>query len=166
MDMKGVITVANAKKNYNGSNKVRDVMTTDVNSVNPSTKVGEAARQMRDANVGSLPVVDRQELVGIITDRDITIRVVADGINADEVLVKDVMTADPVTVSPDQTVDEASAVMSKHQVRRLPVVDGGKLVGILALGDVATDPSSQADAGEALTGISQPSVMDQDSAQA
>src|SRR4051794_27782668 len=170
MDMKGVFTVASDKKSnkntYNGSDKVRDVMTTDVDTVNPSTKVGEAARQMRDTNVGSLPVVDRQELVGIVTDRDITIRVAADGINADEVLVKEVMTADPVTVSPDQTVDEASAVMSQHQVRRLPVVDGGKLVGILALGDVATDPSSQDEAGEALTGISQPSEMDQSSTQA
>lgn len=155
--------MASDKKTYKGSDKVRDVMTTDVDTVQPSTRVGEAARQMRDTNVGSLPVVDRQELVGIVTDRDITIRVAADGISADEVLVKEVMTADPVTVGPDQTVDEASEVMSQHQVRRLPVVDGGKLVGILALGDVATDPSSKDDAGEALSGISQPSDMDRSS---
>jgi len=154
------LTGNKAKQSYKGSDKVRDVMTTDVDTVNPSTKAGEAARQMRDANVGSLPVVDRQELVGIVTDRDITIRVAADGISADDVMVKEVMTADPVTVRPDQTIDEASAVMSQHQVRRLPVVEGHKLVGILALGDVAVDPSSQDEAGEALTGISQPSEMD------
>lgn len=148
------------KKSYKGSDKVRDVMATDVDTVNPSTKVGEAARQMRDMNVGSLPVVDRQELVGILTDRDITIRVAADGLSADEVLVKEIMTANPVTISPDQTVDEATEVMSQHQVRRLPVVENGKLVGILALGDIATDPDSQDEAASALTDISQPSEFD------
>lgn len=148
------------KKSYKGSDKVSDVMATDVDTVSPSTKVGEAARQMRDMNVGSLPVVDRQELVGIVTDRDITIRVSADGMSADEVMVKEIMTANPVTVKPDQTVDEASEVMSQHQVRRLPVVDKGKLVGILALGDVATDPGSQDEAASALTDISQPSDLD------
>lgn len=148
------------KKSLKGSDKVREVMTTGVSTVSPSTKVGEAARQMRDLNVGSLPVVDRQELVGIVTDRDITIRVTADGLNPDEVMVKDVMTSNPTTISPDQTVDEASRVMSRQQVRRLPVVENGKLVGILALGDVATDPESQNEAGTALTGISQPSEID------
>jgi CBS domain-containing protein len=148
------------KKSYKGSDKVSEVMTTEVVTVSPSTKVSEAARQMRDMNVGSLPVVDRQELVGIITDRDITIRVSADGLSADEVMVKEIMTANPATVKPDQKVDEASKIMSQHQVRRLPVVDKGKLVGILALGDVATDPDSQNEAGSALTDISQPSNMD------
>ncbi|MDB5081280.1 MAG: putative signal transduction protein with domain [Chloroflexi bacterium] len=148
------------KKSFKGSDKVREVMTTDVDMVSPSTKIGEAARQMRDMNVGSLPVVDRQELVGIVTDRDITIRVTADGVNPDEVLVKEVMTAGPVTVRPDQTLDEASEMMSQHQVRRLPVVEKGKLVGMLALGDVATEPGSQDEAGSALTDISQPSDMD------
>jgi CBS domain-containing protein len=148
------------KKSFKGSDKVREVMTTGVSTVSPSTKVGEAARQMRDLNVGSLPVVDRQELVGIVTDRDITIRVTADGLNPDEVMVKDVMTSNPTTISPDQTVDEASRVMSRQQIRRLPVVENGKLVGILALGDVATDPESQDEAGAALTDISQPSEID------
>jgi CBS domain-containing protein len=148
------------KKTFKGSDKVREVMTAEVVTVSPSTKVGEAARQLRDLNVGSLPVVDRQELVGIVTDRDITIRVTADGLNPDEVMVKDVMTANPTTISPDQTVAEASKVMSQQQVRRLPVVENGKLAGILALGDVAIDPDTQDKAGTALTGISQPSEID------
>ncbi len=148
------------KKSYKGSDLVRQIMTTDVDMVSPSTKVTEAARNMRDMNVGSMPVVDRQELVGIITDRDIAVRVTADGINPDEVLVKEVMSTDLVTVGPEQTVDDAAKLMSQHQVRRLPVVENGKLVGILALGDVALDPAAKDEAGEALSEISSPSDFD------
>src|SRR5215210_5966691 len=147
----------NEKKSYKGSDLIREIMTTDVDMVSPSTKITEAARNMRDMNVGSMPVVDRQELVGIITDRDIAVRVTADGIDPDEVLVKEVMSTDVVTVRPDQTVDDAVKLMSQHQVRRLPVVENGKLVGILALGDVALDPTAKDEAGEALSEISSPS---------
>src|SRR5215207_9499687 len=108
------------KKSHKGSDLIRDIMTTDIDMVSPSTKVTEAARNMRDMNVGSMPVVDRQELVGILTDRDIAVRVTADGVSPDEIMVKEVMSGDVVTVSPDQTVDEAAKLMSQHQVRRLP----------------------------------------------
>lgn len=147
-------------KKYGENDLVRELMTTDVDRVAPSSKITDAAKQMRDLNVGSLPVVDRQEVVGIITDRDIAVRATADGINPDEVLVKEVMTANPITISPDQKVAEAADLMARHQVRRLPVVENGKLVGILSLGDVATEPDAADEAGSALSDISQPSDFD------
>ncbi len=153
------------RQSYKPTDKVRDLMTTDVDRVQPSTPLAEAARQMRDLNVGSMPVVDRQQLVGIITDRDIAVRAAADGVNPDEALVKEFMSTELVTISPDQNVSEAAKLMSQNQVRRLPVVEDGKLVGILALGDVALDPDTQRDAGSALSDISSPSELDNNSQQ-
>lgn len=147
-------------KDYRKAEKVRDAMTTDVDVVMPSSKVSDAAEKMRNLNVGSLPVIDQQQLVGIITDRDITVRVTADGGSPDDVLVKQVMSTDVVTVSPDTDMDDAARLMANHQIRRLPVVDGGKLVGMLALGDVATEPGERKNAGAALTNISFPSEPD------
>jgi CBS domain-containing protein len=151
--------VAQSRK-YGENDLVRELMTTDVDRVAPSSKITDAAKQMRDLNIGSLPVVDRQEVVGIITDRDIAVRATADGVNPDEVLVKEVMTANPVTISPDQKVSEAADLMAQHQIRRLPVVENGKLVGILSLGDVATEPDAADEAGSALSDISRPSDFD------
>lgn len=150
----------NESKSYKDTDLVRDLMSNDVDMVSPSSKVTDAARQMRDMNVGSMPVTDRQELVGIITDRDIAVRVTADGANPDEVMVKEVMSTDLVTVRPDQTAAEAAQLMSQHQVRRLPVVEDGKLIGMLALGDLATDSSSSDEAAAALSDISSPSALD------
>ncbi len=150
---------------YNETDKVSSLMTTSVDMVSPSTSITQAARAMRDSDVGSVPVTDRGQLVGIITDRDIAVRVAADGARPDEVMVKEVMSTELVTIGPDQTIAEASDLMAKHQVRRLPVVDNGKLVGILALGDVATDPDTAEEAASALSDISTPSDLDATSSQ-
>lgn len=144
-------------KNYRRAEKVRDAMTADVDIVTPSAKVSDAAEKMRNLNVGSLPVLDQQNLVGIITDRDITVRVTADGGSPDSITVSQVMSKDVVSVSPDTDLDDAARLMANHQIRRLPVVDNGKLVGMLSLGDVATEPGERKNAGAALTNISFPS---------
>ena len=117
---------------------IRDLMTPNPTTVEPSTPVVEAARQMRDQDVGPIPIVDGDRLVGILTDRDIAIRVVADGLDVQSTAVGDVASRELVTIDPDQPLDEALRLMQEHQVRRLPVTEeDGRLVGILAQADVA-----------------------------
>jgi CBS domain-containing protein len=135
---------------------VREIMTADPEQVDIDTNLREALTAMRDLDVGSLPVVAQGKLVGIITDRDITVRVIAEDRNPDGVQVGEALTTNPVTARPQMDVAEASRLMAQHQIRRLPVVDGGRLVGILALGDVAVDASPRT-AGAALKEISTPS---------
>ena len=117
---------------------IRDAMTSNPRSVDTSSTVIEAARLMKEADVGPIPVVDGDRLVGIVTDRDIAIRVVAEGRDPQSVTVGEIASKDLVTVDPQQELDEALRLMAQHQVRRLPVVEeDGRLVGILAQADVA-----------------------------
>jgi CBS domain-containing protein len=138
--------------------KVSDIMTKNPETANPGTTIGDIARMMRDLNVGIIPVVkDGGELAGVITDRDITIRVVADGLNPLDNSVQDFLSPNPVCVSPNDSVDDARELMSEHQIRRLLVVDHDKLVGILSIGDVAIkDRDDNKATGEALQDISEP----------
>jgi signal-transduction protein with cAMP-binding, CBS, and nucleotidyltransferase domain len=105
--------------------------------------------------VGSIPVVDEGELIGILTDRDIVIRVVADRRNPMEVSVREVMTATPHVVSPDTKLSAARELMERHRVRRLAVTKGDQLVGILSLGDVAWADASAREVGQALKAVSE-----------
>lgn len=116
---------------------VRDVMTARPTSIARGAAVAEAARRMLSEDVGSLPVVEGEELVGMITDRDLVLNVLAKDRDPASVTVGDVCTSGPITVSPDEALDVALMRMAKDQVRRLPVVDDGRLVGILAQADVA-----------------------------
>ena len=117
---------------------VRDLMSSNPHSVSSDASVVDAARIMRDEDVGLVPVVDGDRLVGTITDRDITIRVVVEQKDPQSVKVADVASTDLVTVDPQQDLDQALRLMAQHQVRRLPVVEeGGRLVGIVAQADVA-----------------------------
>jgi CBS domain-containing protein len=120
-----------------GKKKVREAMSRDPRSVGESTSVQEAARLMKEQDVGSLPVVEDERLVGIITDRDIVIRGVAVRSDVSSLSVMDVASHEVTTIAPDQELDEALRLMAQEQVRRLPVVDGDRLVGILAQADVA-----------------------------
>jgi CBS domain-containing protein len=117
---------------------ISDVMTSSPQTVEPSATVAEAAKLMRDNDVGSLPVVEGGKLTGVVTDRDITVRAVAEGKDPQSTKVAEVISKDLVTIDPQQDLEEALRLMARHQVRRLPVVEeDGRLVGIVAQADVA-----------------------------
>jgi CBS domain-containing protein len=137
--------------------QVSQILTRDVETIRPETTVKEAAQRMRSMDVGSLPVCDGRRLLGMVTDRDITIRITAEGRDAAITPVMDAMTPDVAFVFEDQDVQEAARVMRERQIRRLPVLDREKhLVGILALGDIATTGDDRL-SGDALERISEPS---------
>ena len=116
---------------------IRDAMTPNPATVEPGTTVQDAARAMKSEDVGSLPIVEGDRLVGVVTDRDLAIRVLAEGKSGDTT-VGEIASKDVVTVDPQQSLEEAARLMAEHQVRRLPVTEeDGKLVGILAQADVA-----------------------------
>ncbi|ESP90130.1 putative signal-transduction protein containing cAMP-binding and CBS domains [Candidatus Halobonum tyrrellensis G22] len=111
-------------------------MREDVVTASPDAPVTEVATEMRDENVGSVVVVESDAPVGLVTDRDIAVRIAADGLDADEMTAEGVMTEDPLTVERDTGVFELCATMDEEDVRRMPVVDGGDLVGIVTLDDL------------------------------
>jgi CBS domain-containing protein len=137
---------------------VRDTMTENPRSIKASASVVEAARLMREEHIGSLPITDDEQLVGMITDRDITTRVVADAADPQTTTVGDVYSRDLISVGPDQDLDEALQLMSSHQVRRLPVVENGRLVGIVAQADIALSENEKT--GELVEAISEPSEQE------
>jgi CBS domain-containing protein len=112
-------------------------MTSNPRTIEASTPGVEAARMMKDADVGSLPIMEGDRLAGVVTDRDIALRIVAEGRDA-MTSVGEIASRDLVTIDPDQGLDEAARLMARHQLRRLPVVEeDGRLVGIVAQADVA-----------------------------
>jgi CBS domain-containing protein len=123
---------------------VKDVMTPGVVAVRPDASLVEAAQLMRTQDIGDVLVADGQQVVGMLTDRDITVRAVADGADPLTVSAQMVCTPDPVVVAPDDPVSTAVALMREHAVRRLPVLEGGLPVGMVSLGDLAEaeDPDS------------------------
>jgi CBS domain-containing protein len=135
--------------------KVRDAMTTQPRSAEPSQSLVAAAQVMKRADIGSLPVVEEGRLVAVLTDRDIVVRAVAEGVDLNVTLVGDIASREPVTVGPEEDLDEALRLMARHQVRRLPVVDEQRLVGVLAQADVATEAKASK-TGEVVEEISQP----------
>jgi CBS domain-containing protein len=135
---------------------VRDAMTQNPRSIGATASVVEAAQLMREGHIGSLPIIDDEQLVGMITDRDITTRVVAEAADPKLTLVGDVYSRDLVSVEPDKDLDEALQLMARHQVRRLPVVENGRLVGIVAQADIAL-AENEKKTGELVEAISKPS---------
>jgi CBS domain-containing protein len=134
--------------------KVKDIMTKDITYINPDSKVVEAAQLMQKHNVGSIPVCDQSGVIGIVTDRDIIVRNIAHGKDPKETPVRDVMTGQVIMASPDMEVDEVAGMMASKQIRRVPVVDNNMIVGMVALGDIATDKRFSMEASEALAEIS------------
>ena len=137
--------------------QLKEVMTRGVEVVRPNTGLKQAAEKMKDLDIGALPVSDGKSLIGMLTDRDITVRAVAEGRDPLVTEVKDVMTTDVVYCFEDQDVKEAAQIMADRQIRRLPIIDRDKrLVGIVSLGDLAVDISDDSVASDALEGISEP----------
>ncbi|KGX88572.1 CBS domain-containing protein [Pontibacillus litoralis] len=134
---------------------VKDMMTTDIESCSVDSNVYEIAKKMSDKEVGSIPICDEQNhLIGMVTDRDLVVRGYAQK-KAGSTPVTDVMSEELVTCEPNTSLKEASGVMSEKQIRRLPIVDQGKLVGIVSLGDLSLDKYSNEAAGHALEEISE-----------
>ena len=117
---------------------IKDTMTSNPCSIDADKPVSYAAKMMRDENVGLAPIVEGDRLVGTLTDRDIALRIVAEGRDPEKTTVREVSSKDFVTVDPGQGLNDALQLMAKHQVRRLPVVEeDGRLVGVVAQADVA-----------------------------
>lgn len=136
--------------------KVKDIMSKDIASLSSNDSIERAAQLMKQYDVGSIPVCDNKEVVGIVTDRDITLRSVAQSQDSAQQTVRDIMTSNPVVGSPDMDVHDAARLMSDKQIRRLPIVENKSLVGIVALGDISLEPTLQDNAEETLKNISKP----------
>ena len=135
---------------------IREAMTSNPRGIEASTPVAEAAQLMKSEDVGSVPVLEGERLVGMLTDRDIVVRVLAEGRDPQSTNVGDVASRELVTVDPQQDLDEALRLMAQHQVRRLPVVEEDeRLVGILAQADVALEGGDR-DTGQLVEQISEP----------
>ena len=119
---------------------IREVMTSKVCSIDADKPIAYAAKMMKDEDVGLAPIVEGDRLIGTLTDRDIAVRVVAEGKDPQTTLVREIASTNVVTVEADQGLDEALQLMASHQVRRLPVVErDGKLVGVVAQADAAQE---------------------------
>lgn len=135
---------------------VKDLMATGISCVKPEASLFQVAKQMKQEDVGSIPVCnDRGEVLGIITDRDIVIRAFADG-SGQAASARDIMSSNMIFASPDMNTHDAALLFSRNQVRRLPVVVNGKLVGMLSLADLARKRLYVDEAGDALSAISKP----------
>lgn len=132
--------------------QVRDVMSTNVESCSNQDTLSAVASKMQSLNIGSLPVVENNQVVGMVTDRDMVVRGLTNGNPGDS--INNVMSQNVVTISPTASLEEAGQLMSQHQVRRLPVVENGNLVGMVSLGDLAVREQANENAGQALTQIS------------
>jgi CBS domain-containing protein len=134
---------------------IRDLMTENPKTVTTGGTIVDAARLMRDEDTGVVPIVDGDKLTGVVTDRDIAIKVVAEGKDPQGTKATDIAATELVTIDPQQELDEALRLMAQHQVRRLPVVEeDGRLVGILAQADVARQ-ADNARVGEVVEEISE-----------
>ncbi len=138
--------------------QIKDVMTREVDLIGPTTTINEAARMMRDDDIGILPVAEADRLIGMITDRDIVVRAVAQGKDPGSTSVREAMSDRVLYCFEDQSTDEVAANMGEQQVRRLPVLNRDKrLVGIISLGDLSVG-GAVGEAGEALENISEPAA--------
>ena len=134
---------------------IRDVMSSNPCAIDADKPVAHAAKMMKEEDVGLAPVVEGDRLVGTLTDRDIVVRVVAEGKDPQTVTAREVASTDLVTIDPQQDLDEALRLMASKQVRRLPVVEEGRLVGVLAQADIAREAEEQ-QTGQLVEEISQP----------
>ena len=134
--------------------KIREIMTTEIKKATPDNTLADIAAMMRDEDVGALPVVQDGELRGIVTDRDIVVRAIAEGKEPTTTTVQEVLSEELESVEPDDDVEDAADLMASRQIRRLPVVQRGKLIGMVSLGDIAVK-HEESTASHALEGVSE-----------
>ncbi len=148
--------MAQEKKSGNGSRQVRDVMTANPTCVRESDTLQDVARIMKDQDTGVVPVLDGKKIIGMVTDRDIVVRGLAEGKNLENARVTDVMTTSIRSVREDSSVDDALALMTSAEIRRVPVVNGqDEIVGILSLGDIASEGNQDGKVGSTVEKISE-----------
>lgn len=139
---------------------VQEVMSNDCVTVSLQDNIYEIAVKMKEHNIGFIPVVDNQKLIGVVTDRDLVIRGYAERKSGSSA-VEEVLSKQVRTITPDTSIDEAAQIMAREQIRRLPVVEDGNLVGVIALGDLAIEDRFEDEAAEALREISEQSFAHQ-----
>jgi CBS domain-containing protein len=139
--------------------QIRDIMTHRVRDISPEATLREAAQTMMALDIGALPVCRDDKLIGVITDRDITVRAVAEGRNPESTLVGDVMSSELIFCHADDDVESAARLMETRQIRRLPVLDQRqRLIGMLSLGDIATRQANEGLSSEVLEHVSLPAL--------
>lgn len=134
---------------------IKQIMSTDCVTATMQDNVYEIALKMKQHDIGFVPIVDGKKLIGVVTDRDLVVRGYAEK-HSGSTAVSEVMTTDVETITSDTSTDEAAELMAAKQIRRLPVVEGGELIGVLAIGDLAIREIFVNEAGEALSAISEP----------
>jgi CBS domain-containing protein len=139
--------------------KISEIMTKEVISLSVEDTTEHAAELMKEHNIGAIPVDSGDKVVGIITDRDIVLRCIAENKDIKTQKVREIMTSNPVVGDANMNVDDAARIMSERQIRRLPIVQSDKLVGMVSLGDLAVQSRLKEEAGEALSEISIPSTI-------
>ena len=146
--------------------KLREIMTRDVVVLQPDDSLQSGAKKTRERNIGFLPVCDGEELIGVISDRDITIRALADGMDVNIMLGRDMMTSPAIYCFDDQDVSEVAKIMEENQIRRLVVLnrDDKKLVGVVSLGDLARNESANR-SGKVLQKVSEPDGIEKTTAE-
>ena len=133
---------------------IKQIMSEDCVTVTSQNSILDTAMKMRDHDIGFIPVVDGKKLVGVITDRDLVIRGLAENKPA-TAPIQDILSQQLTTISPETSVEEAAQIMAREQIRRLPVVENGELVGVVAIGDLAVREMHDEKAGKALSEISE-----------
>ncbi|HEX7056594.1 MAG TPA: CBS domain-containing protein [Bacilli bacterium] len=134
---------------------LQEIMTKNCVTLTPQDNVYEAAVKMKEHDIGFIPVVEGKKLLGVITDRDIVLRCTAEK-KPGSTAVTEIMSHDIVTASPNTTIQEAAKLLAGKQIRRLPIVENGELVGVVAIADMAVREKFEDEAGEALSEISEP----------
>ena len=136
---------------------LKEVMSTDIVTVTLQDNAFEIATKMKQHDIGFIPVVEGKKLIGVVTDRDLVIRGYANK-QSGSVAVDQVITRDVITASPETSIDEAAKMMASNKIRRLPIVENGELLGVVAIGDLAVRQKFEDEAGEALSEISEQHV--------
>jgi CBS domain-containing protein len=134
---------------------IREIMTIEVKAAEPETSIEELAGMMRDEDVGAIPVLEDGTLLGIVTDRDIVVRCIAEGGDPAEMTAEDIISENVETIDPDSDVRDAARLMAERRIRRLPVVEEDRLIGMISLGDIAAKHGDERVSGAALEGISE-----------
>ncbi|MDD3839276.1 MAG: CBS domain-containing protein [Clostridia bacterium] len=138
--------------------KLKDIMTPNIVFAQPEESLTAVAQKMKDSNIGFVPVCEADRVVGVITDRDMVLRNISQGLDSSNVNVGSIMSKRVIYGTPDMEAYQAAQIMAENQIRRLPIIENDKIVGVVSIGDLAVEPIYKDEAGDALSSISEPST--------